>query len=149
MGEVATQSAPAPADDEAQQAGRILVVDEDRNSREGLRQWLAGEGHRVETAADGWQTIRKVKESHFDIAIIDLDLPAVRGVALNGWDLVRIVRAYTPSMTLIMLGSESRTGVTAELEAFKVSEFIEKPVNLRQLKACVRRLDSEAHRRGH
>ncbi len=148
MGEAAAQSAPAPGD-EAQQAGKILVVDEDRNSREGLRQWLAGEGHSVETAADGWQAIRKVKESRFDIAIIDLDLPAVQGVTLNGWDLVRIVRAYTPTMTLIMIGSESRTRVTAELEALKISEFIEKPVNLSHLKACVRRLDSEAHRKGH
>ncbi len=145
MGESATQSAPAPAGDEAQQAGKILVVDEDRNSREGLRQWLIGEGHRVETAADSWQAIRKVKESRFDIAVIDLDLPAVRGVALNGWDLVKIIRAYTPTIALIMLGSESRTLVSAELEAFKISEFIEKPVSLSHLKVCVRRLDS-AHR---
>ena len=134
------QSVPAENGQKNEQK-RILVVDEEVNSREGLRRWLVGDGHIVETAADGWQAIRKVKESRFDIAIIDLDLPAVRGVTVNGWDLARIARAYNPQICLIMIGSESRARVNAQLVALRVSEFIEKPISLSHLKMLVRRLD--------
>ncbi len=141
MGEAVLQSVAVENGQKSYQK-RILVVDEEVNSREGLRRWLAGDGHVVETAADGWQAIRKVKESRFDIAIIDLDLPAVRGVAVNGWDLARIARAYNPTISLIMIGSESRSRLATELETLRVSEFIEKPISLTHLKAIVRRLDS-------
>ncbi len=141
MGEAVLQSV-AVENGQKNYRRRILVVDEEVNSREGLRRWLTGDGHVVETAADGWQAIRKVKESRFDIAIIDLDLPAVRGVAVNGWDLARIARAYNPTISLIMIGSESHSRLATELEALKVSEFIEKPISLSHLKELVRRLDS-------
>ncbi len=141
MGETVLQSAPTEIDQKSEQK-RILIVDEDLNSREGLRRWLVGDGHVVETAVDGWQAIRKMKESRFDIAIIDLDLPAVRGVAVNGWDLARISRAYNPRISIIMIGSETPTAVKAQLEVLKVSEFLEKPISPGHLKTLVRRLDS-------
>jgi CheY-like chemotaxis protein len=139
MGEAVLQSAPAENRQTSEQK-RILVVDEELNSREGLRRWLVGDGHVVETAADGWQAIRKMKESRFDIAIIDLDLPSVRGVAVNGWDLARISQAYNPGISIIMIGSEIGKSVRAQVEAIKISEFLEKPISLSHLKMLVRRL---------
>jgi len=134
------QSAPAEFDQKSEQK-RILIVDEDLNSREGLRRWLVGDGHVIETAVDGWQAIRKMKEFRFDIAIIDLDLPAVRGVAVNGWDLARISRAYNPRISIIVIGSETPTAVKAQLEVLKVSEFLEKPISPGHLKLLVRRIE--------
>ncbi len=141
VGEAVVQPLPVESQRKKEQK-RILVVDEDPNSREGLRRWLVGDGHVVEVAADGWQAIRKMKDSRFDIAIIDLDLPAVRGVAVNGWDLARISRAYHPTISLIMIGSEARHAVETRLEAYRVSEFLEKPISPGHLKTLVRRLES-------
>ncbi len=141
MGETVLQPAAAVHEQKSEQK-RILVVDEDLNSREGLRRWLVGDGHVVETAGDGWQAIRKMKESSFEIAIIDLDLPAVRGVTVNGWDLARISRAYNPRISIIMIGSDSATAVRAQLEVHKVAEFLEKPISPSHLKTLVRQLES-------
>jgi CheY-like chemotaxis protein len=140
VGEIVLQSAPTEFDQKSEQK-RILIVDEDLNSREGLRRWLVGDGHVIETAVDGWQAIRKMKEFRFDIAIIDLDLPAVRGVAVNGWDLARISRAYNPRISIIVIGSETPTAVKAQLEVLKVSEFLEKPISPGHLKLLVRRIE--------
>jgi CheY-like chemotaxis protein len=52
----------------------------------------------VEAVSDGWQAYRKIKEGFFDLAIVDLELPPVLGVAMTGWDLVRILRAYFPGI---------------------------------------------------
>jgi DNA-binding response OmpR family regulator len=119
----------------------ILVVDDDLHSREGLRDTLLGEGYRVETSADTWQAIRKIKEGVFDIAIIDLDLPAVHGVAVTAWDLARIFRAYHPAISIIVVGAEEERTVRAQAERWRVSEFLLKPISPSKLKAIVRSLN--------
>ena len=82
--------------------------------------------------------IKKMKESHFAVAIIDLDLPPVHGVAMNGWDLVRIFRAFDPSITLILVGADANRDGREQAEQVKGSEFLEKPISPRQLKAIVK-----------
>ena len=72
----------------------ILLVDDDLHSREGLRQSLVGGGFMVATAQDGAQAIKQMIESEVGMAIIDLDLPPVKGVTISGWDVVRICRAF-------------------------------------------------------
>ena len=119
----------------------ILVVDDHRHSREGLRESLLGEGYQVEAAADGWQAIKKVKEGRFEVAIIDLDLPPVHGVDMSGWDLVRICRAFHPAITIIVVSAEAGQAVIAQAEELKVAKVLEKPIDPTQLKAIVRTLD--------
>lgn len=116
-------------------------MDDDLHSREGLRDSLLAEGYRVETAADGWQAIRKVKEHLFDIAIIDLDLPSVHGLTVNGWDLARIFRAYHPAISIIVVSAEEWTTARMQAQQLKVSEFLEKPISPRQVKVIVKNLD--------
>ena len=84
------------APETARVSRRILVVDDDRPSREGLSAALAREGHSVDAAGDAWQAIIRLRAESFDIAVVDLDLPAVHGVELGGWDVARIARAYRP-----------------------------------------------------
>ena len=120
---------------------RILVVDDHRHSREGLRESLVGEGYQVEAAADGWQAIKKVKEGRFEVAIIDLDLPPVHGVDMSGWDVIRICRAFHPAITIIVVSAEAGQEVKAQAEELKVAEVLEKPINPTQLKAIVRTLN--------
>jgi CheY-like chemotaxis protein len=120
---------------------RILVVDDDLHSREGLRDSLRSDGFKVDAAADSWEAIRKVKESRFDIAIIDLDLPPVHGINMSGWDLARIFRAYHPAISLIVVSAEEADLVRAEAEQVHVSQFLEKPISPARLKSIVRTLD--------
>lgn len=119
-----THAAPSAERESAPVEKRILVVDDDLHSREGLRASL--------------------------IAIIDLDLPPVHGVTVSGWDLARIFRAYHPAISIIVVSAEDRDAVRAEAEQLRVSEFLEKPINPAQLKMIVRTLEvlSEGHSTG-
>jgi CheY-like chemotaxis protein len=118
----------------------ILLVDAYPSSREGLKASLRGDDCSVETVGDSWQAIKKMKESHFAVAIIDLDLPPVHGVAMNGWDLVRIFRAFDPSITLILVGADTGVDTRAHAEKVKVSGLLEKPISPRQLKAIMEKI---------
>ncbi len=121
----------------AVQKKKILVVDDDRHCREGLQVSLLGAGYTVETAADSWQAIKKMKECPCEVAIIDLDLPPVHGFALSGWDLVRIFRIFNPAIAIVVVGAEGSKDVKAQAEQLKVSEFLEKPISPARLKAIV------------
>ena len=83
----AMRSGSAGSTATAEQPSRhILVVDDDRPSREGLSAALRHAGHSVDSAADAWEAIVQLRAYSFDIAVVDLDLPAVHGVDLGGWD---------------------------------------------------------------
>jgi len=60
-------------------ASRVLVVEDDGDSREGLRQLLEIWGHPVDVAEDGSQGIEKALERPPDVALIDIGLPDVDG----------------------------------------------------------------------
>jgi DNA-binding NtrC family response regulator len=119
----------------------ILLVDDDLHSREGLKQSLAGGGFRVETAQDGAQAIKRMMESDFGMAIIDLDLPPVKGVTISGWDVVRICRAFDSAMPIIVVTAEGGPDVWAQAKELKVLECLEKPIAPKQVKGIVRALD--------
>jgi DNA-binding response OmpR family regulator len=125
---------------DGKKAIRILVVDDDPHSREGLRTSLHNEGYRVDTAPDSWQAIRKIKEAEYDVAIIDLDLPAVHGVVVSGWDLARIFPAYSPGISIIVISAEAEKAQRARAGELGVSEFLEKPISPTRLRAIVRAL---------
>ena len=124
----------------------VLVVEDDLNSREGLRWLLTSGGYRVETAADGLQAIKRVKDSGFDLAIIDLDLPAVQGVTVNGWDLVRICRAFSPSVSIIVVTAQSGEDVEALAVQLRVPALLEKPIDAARLWGALRRLGLETRK---
>ncbi|WP_447972807.1 response regulator [Nitrospira sp. Kam-Ns4a] len=119
---------------------RILVVDDDQHSREGLRTSLLRTGAEVESAADAWEALRLIKVGQFDVAILDLDLPPVHGVEISGWDLVRILRAYSPSAAILLVSAESGEAARAEARQLGVAELLEKPINLAYLKAVIQSL---------
>lgn len=120
---------------------RILLVDDELHSREGLRDSLAREGHLVETASDGWQAIQKVKHGRFQVAIVDLDLPQSLGVALTGWDFARIFHAYNSGLSIIMMAVEDWRSQPRQVGELGVVEILEKPISPARLKALLRALD--------
>ena len=67
---------------------RILVVEDDDDSREGLRMLLQASGYEVETAADGPDGLAKLTRGKPDTAIVDIDLPGI-----NGYEIARRARA--------------------------------------------------------
>ncbi|MBN1237568.1 MAG: response regulator [Gammaproteobacteria bacterium] len=67
---------------------RILIVEDEDDSREGLRMLLEASGYDVETAADGIDGLAKLESCSADAAIIDIDLPG-----MNGYDIARNARS--------------------------------------------------------
>ena len=85
---------------------RLLLVDPYGHSREGLGAALRGGGIRVETAEGASQAVAAMRSGEVDLAIVDLDLPPTHGLAEDGWDLVHLLRAASPTLRLILIAAE-------------------------------------------
>jgi DNA-binding response OmpR family regulator len=111
----------------------ILVVEDDRTLREGLRTALATEGFAVDTAADGHTAEAALARGGLDLVVLDLMLPGP-----NGLELLRAFRrrdAGTPVVILTARGDESDKVLGLELGA---DDYVTKPFGLRELLARVR-----------
>ncbi|MEN6614946.1 MAG: response regulator [Syntrophorhabdus sp.] len=63
---------------------RILVVDDEENIRLLFKEELEEEGYEVDTASNGLEALEKIKESDFDVIVLDIKMPVMDGIqALN------------------------------------------------------------------
>ena len=114
---------------------RILLVEDDGEVAEYAVQGLTGEGHDVETAADGRQGLLRASSEAWDLLIVDRLLPHVDGLAL-----VRMLRAggtTTPALFLTALGD-----VTDRVSGLQAGgdDYLVKPFALAELAARVEAL---------
>jgi len=129
-------------DVEAEGRYRLLLVDPYGHSREGLGAALRGGGVLVETAEGAPQAVAAMKSGEIDLAIVDLDLPPAHGLAEDGWDLVHLLRAASPTLPLILTAAECPPHT--QDEALRLgARLLEKPINPRELRTIVRALRPE------
>jgi CheY-like chemotaxis protein len=67
---------------------RLLVVDDDRETRETLRTVLENEGYTVAVAANGAEAMHKLEERPPRLVLLDLMMPIV-----DGWEVLDRMRA--------------------------------------------------------
>src|SRR5207249_10778401 len=92
---------------------KILVVDDDDASRQGLASLVSGWGHSVDEAADGEEALAKARAALPSVVITDLVMLKVGGLAL-----LRALQEELPFATVILLGGQGRidAAVTAGRE---------------------------------
>ncbi len=73
---------------EGQPVRRVLVVEDDEDTREVLKDLLEMWGHQVETAKDGEEGLARLLELRPDVALVDVGLPK-----LDGYEVARKARA--------------------------------------------------------
>ncbi|HEY8537762.1 MAG TPA: response regulator [Steroidobacteraceae bacterium] len=115
----------------------ILIVDDDREIRTLLREYLEKNGYRATAVADGKGMRRALEQSHVDLIILDLMLPGEDGLSL-----CRELRtkSQVPVLMLTALGEEVDRVVGLEIGA---DDYLPKPFSPRELlgriKAILRR----------
>jgi two-component system OmpR family response regulator len=115
----------------------ILIVDDDRDIRTLLGDYLQKNGFRATAVADGKGMRRALEQSHVDLIVLDLMLPGEDGLKLT-----RELRAHSqvPILMLTALGEEIDRIVGLEVGA---DDYLSKPFSPRELvgriKAILRR----------
>ena len=110
----------------------ILVVDDDAETRNLLREYLQKNGYRVSAAADGPAMRAAMSVAQPDLVVLDVMLPGEDGLSL-----CRDLRAHNnvPVIMLTARGEETDRIVGLELGA---DDYVPKPFNPRELLARVK-----------
>ena len=109
----------------------VLVVDDDTGVRNMLSSVLNDEGYVVEAVENGKKAIKACEKLFFDVALIDVELPDMKGTELLArlkkmWPkMVRIIITGHPSLDSAMKSVNERADGYV-LKPFEVTELLEK-----------------------
>jgi CheY-like chemotaxis protein len=84
---------------------RILVVDDDLPVRRAMRTWLRQYGFRVATADGGANGLAALDDSAFDLMIVDIFMPNMRG-----FESIRVFHQRAPAVPLIAISGYAFAG---------------------------------------
>ena len=116
---------------------RILLVDDEVDTRELLARSLGRRGFTVATAADGECALRMIDDG-FDIVVTDLLMPRLDGIGL----LKEIGRRENPPVRVVITSFADKERAVAAIN-LGASYLIEKPFTTDQLAEVLTRLSDE------
>ncbi len=112
---------------------KILIVEDEPKIADTLKLGLTENGYYAETAYDGkigWQLFTG---QHFDLVILDINLPG-----MNGYALCRSIRAHNAAIPVIMLTSMNTLNDKVEGYDAGADDYMAKPFEFRELLLKIR-----------
>ncbi len=112
----------------------ILIVDDETIVRQSLADWFRQDGYDVQTAQNGKEALRLLADRPADIAFVDIKMPGMDGLTLQG----RLAEAQ-PDLTVIVMTAYA--SVESAVTALKAGayDYITKPFDPEELSLLVRR----------
>jgi len=105
--------------------GRVLVVDDDPNVQEILREFLSAKGYEIITAGDGAEGLRRVKEERPHLILLDIQMPK-----MDGLEVLRQLRQIDKEVSVIMITSVNEQEIARKAMELGAFDYIVKPLDL-------------------
>ncbi|GAA2594673.1 MULTISPECIES: response regulator transcription factor [Streptomyces] len=111
---------------------RVLIIEDDRAVREGVRLALRRQGHEVAAAATGEDGLEQLRTFQPDAVVLDLMLPG-----MSGLEVCRRIRLNDQVPIIMATARGDDTDIVVGLEA-GADDYVVKPVRARVLDARIR-----------
>ena len=115
------------------QRRRILVVDDDNDTRKIVRAALEHEGYTVEVASSGDEALKKIHNWNPHLTLLDVEMPG-----LNGLETLRKLREKDEYMSALFLSGLSHPGDVIQGLDAGADDYIRKPFDVSELLARIR-----------
>jgi len=110
----------------------LLIIEDEKQIARFLELELIHEGYQVETEMDGREGLKKVKEKHFDLILLDIMLPGI-----NGMEVCRRIRQFSNIPVIIVTARDEITSKVMGLD-IGADDYITKPFAIEELLARIR-----------
>ena len=110
----------------------ILLVDDDENMRQLLSKILERKGYSVKCFETGKEAIKASNQEIFNLALIDIELPDMKGI-----DLLTKLRKTEPEMVKIIITGHASLDNSIEATNKGVDGYIVKPFDPKKLLAMI------------
>jgi two-component system, NtrC family, response regulator AtoC len=121
---------------------KILIVDDDEGVRQVLGQALNESGYQVAAADSGEKAVATLRESSFDLIILDMVLPRV-----DGLEVLKEISALRPETPVVMITGYA--SVETAIKAMKMGavDYVVKPFRMEEVDLVVGRALERSHLR--
>jgi response regulator RpfG family c-di-GMP phosphodiesterase len=117
----------------AEKLPTVLVVDDERGSRESLRMILSPQ-HEVLQAGSGAEALEVLRTNKVELMTLDLNMPGMKGE-----DVMRLVRSEFPQVEIIVItGCGTLESATSGIR-YGICDYLQKPFDVVQVTASVSR----------
>jgi len=114
---------------------KVLLVEDDKDLTVIVQSWLQSENYALDIAYDGRDGYEYVRQGHYDVIILDWDLPGMSGV-----DICKKYRAANGTAAVLMLTGKSQISDKELGLDSGADDYLTKPFNMRELSARLRAL---------
>lgn len=117
---------------------RILVVDDDKNTRLFLKAVLENASYTVSVASDGVQALQIMDKEHIDLIVLDIMMPN-----MDGYELTKAIRDSDNSLPILMISAKQLPADKHKGFLVGTDDYMIKPIDdeemLYRIKALLRR----------
>ncbi len=108
--------------------GRILIAEDEKPQRELLEGFLRKEGFEVDGVGSGREALQRLRESVYDIALIDYKMPE-----LDGLQTLREIRRLSPELPVVMMTAYGTVETAVASMKEGALDYLTKPIDLDEL----------------
>jgi len=114
---------------------KIFIVDDELVMRKSLSGWLERDGYEVDTAESGEEAIEKLKETRFDVLLVDIKMEGISGL-----DVLKHVRENDPDVAVVMITAYG--SISTAIEAIKngAYDYLLKPFDPDELGVLIEKI---------
>ena len=113
---------------------KFIVIDDDLAIRKTLGDVLEAKGFSVVTVGTGKEAIERVKAEHFNVAIIDIRLPDIRGT-----EVLKQIKQIKPQINCIVITAYPEED-PAETLKHGAADFLVKPIDLDRMLGLIQKM---------
>ena len=116
----------------------ILVVDDDKHTRQLLRAILENEHYTVSTASDGIEALELMDSEHIDLVVLDIMMPH-----MDGYEFTKALREVENNLPILMVSAKQLSEDKKKGFLVGTDDYMTKPIDeeemLLRIKALLRR----------
>jgi len=113
---------------------RILLIDDDKNTTDGLRKILLQDGYDTSCVYTGNEASNLIDTEHFDIVITDMKLPDI-----SGFSIIEKVKKRDANIPVIMITAFSSLQTAIDAMKKGADDYLTKPVNIDELELILKK----------
>ncbi len=117
---------------------RILVADDQKDVLEALRLLFKGAGFRTDTCSSPREVLERLRQSDFDVLLMDLNYARDTTSGREGIELLRQIRTQDDSLPIVVMTAWGSVELAVETIRLGAQDFVEKPWDNRRLLSIVR-----------
>lgn len=121
---------------DAAKKNRVMVVDDDPNSREIVQTFLEAKGYEVTTATDGEDALALLQETRPHLVLLDVMMPG-----MDGWEVARTIKDHADYASVRVVMMTARSDFSDKQKGLQAGadDYLVKPIQLESLGQTVQR----------